>query len=170
MLRQIQLLVGAMMSSLVVLAIVLVAALTDDDRFAAPPMWLLAAQFGAGAAIFLLLEAIGYRTIAIHPEADQAAAMSDAFGAFQSGTIMRFSLSELVALGSIVAAFAMDSGGVTGFATGALVSLALMGYHAWPWSRPIDKTIASLERDGGRSHLRDRLGLPPKLGGAIQEL
>ena len=170
MLRQIQLLAGAMMSSLVLLALVLVFAVTDDDRLAAPPMWLLAAQFAAGGAIFYLLEKIGYRTIAIDPEADESAAAADAYGAFQSGTIVRFSISEVVAMASVAAAFVIDSGGVTGYATGAVVSLALMGYHAWPWSRPVDRTVASLERDGGRSHLRDRLGLPPKLGGAIQEL
>lgn len=170
MLRQIQTLVGTMMWSLVLLAVVLVIALPAEDRFAAPPLWLLAAQFAAGGAIFVLVESVGYRTAAVDPEADQQSAMVQAFAAFQSGTILRFSLSELVALASLAAAFVIDGGSVPGYATGAAVSLALIGYHAWPWSRPVDKTIASLERDGGRSHLRERLGLPPKLGGAIQEL
>ncbi len=170
MLRQIQLLTVAMMSSLVVLAVVVAVALPDDDRFAAPPLWLLAAQFGTGAALFALIETIGYRTVAVDPETDQQSAMTQAFAAFQSGTIVRFALSEVVAVGSLAAAFVIDDGGVTGYATGAVVSLALMGYHAWPWSRPVDKTVARLERAGGRSHLREGLGLPHKPGGAIQEL
>ena len=119
MLRQIQTLVGTMMWSLVLLAVVLLIALPADDRFDAPPLWLLAAQFGAGAAIFLLVESIGYRTVAVDPETDQQGATTQAFAAFQTGTIVRFSLCE---------------------------------------------------RAGGRSYLRERLGLPPKLGGAIQEL
>ena len=170
MLRQIQVLAGAMMSSLVLLAVVVAFALPGDDRFAAPPMWLLAAQFGAGAGLFVLIEKVGYRTVALDPETDQQSATTQAFAAFQSGTIVRFALSEVVALGSLATAFVIDDGGVTGYATGAVVSLALMGYHAWPWSRPVDRTVAILERDGGRSHLREGLGLPHKLGGAVQEL
>jgi hypothetical protein len=169
MLRQTQILVGTMMWSLVLLAVVLVIALPEDDRFAAPPLWLLAAQFAAGGVIYVLLEQIGYRTVAINPESDQQSAMTAAIGAFNSGTILRFALSELVAIGSLATAFAIDGGSVIGYATGAVVSLALIGFHAWPWSRPVDKTVASLERDGGRSYLREKLGLPPKLGGAIQE-
>jgi hypothetical protein len=170
MLRQIQLLVGTMMWSLVLLAVVLVFVLPVDDRLAAPPLWLLAAQFAAGGAIYLALESIGYRTPAIHPEDDQATATTTAVRALQSGTILRFALSEPIALASLAAAFVIDGGSVLCYATGAVVSVALIGYHAWPWSRPVDKTVASLERDGGRSYLREGLGLPPKLGGAIQEL
>ena len=169
MLRQIQLLAGAMMSSLILIAVVVASAAPGDDRFAAPPMWLLAAQFGAGAALFVLIETFGYRTGAFDPETEQTTT-ADALAAFQNGTIMRFALSEVVALGSLAAAFVIEEGGITGYATGAVVSLALMGYHAWPWSRPVDKTVAQLERDGGRSGLREGLGLPPKLSGAITEL
>jgi hypothetical protein len=161
MLRQIQILVGTMMWSLVLLAVVLVIALPEDDRFTAPPLWLLAAQLGAGAVIHLLLEKVGYLTEAIDPEADQQSAMTQAFSAFQAGTILRFSVSEVVAIASLVAAFAIDDGSVIGYSTGAVVSLALIGFHAWPWSRPVDKTVASLERDGGHSYLREKLGLPP---------
>ena len=170
MLRPIQILVGTMMWSLGLLAVVLIIALPADDRFAAPPLSLLAVQFVAGGAIHALLETIGYRTPAIHPETDEPTAAMESYTAFQSRTILRSSLAELVAIGSLVAAFVIDDGGVLGYATGASISLALTAVHAWPWSRPVDKTVASLERDGGRSYLRDRLGLPPKLGGAIQEL
>ncbi len=169
MLRQLQTLVGAMMGSLVLLAVILVVALPDDDRFTAPPLWLLAAQFGAGAVIHVLLDNVGYRTAAIHVETDQQAATAQAFSAFQAGTILRFSLAELIAIGSLAIAFAHDDGSVIGYSTGAAVSLALIVFHTWPWSRPVDRTVASLERDGGRSYLRERLGMPPKLGGAIQE-
>ena len=170
MLRQLQVLVGAMMGSLVLLAMVLAIALPDQDRFAAPPLWLLAAQFGAGATIHVLLEKVGYVAPATHPEDDPQTAMVASVQAFQAGTIRRFALSEPIALASVAAAFVIDGGSVACYATGAVVSMALIGFHAWPWSRPIDRTVASLEREGGRSHLRERLGVPPKLGGAIQEL
>jgi hypothetical protein len=169
MLRQIQLLVGSMMIALVLLAVVLVLALPDDE-LAAAPLWLLAAQFAAGAVIHVVIESIGYRTPAIHVETDEATAADEAYNAFQSRTILRSSLAELVALGSVPFAFILDEGGITGFAIGAGVSLALAAVHAWPWNRPVAKTIASLEREGGRSHLREKLGLPTVVDGPVREV
>ena len=114
MLRQLQTLVGTMMWSLVLLAIVLMIALPEEGRYAAPPLWLLAAQFGAGAVIHLLLDAIGYRTAAIHVETDEQSATTQAVSALQAGTILRFSISELVAIGSLASAFTLDHGSVIG--------------------------------------------------------
>jgi hypothetical protein len=170
MIQQIRTLVGALMSSLVLLGLVLAFALPAEDRFAAPPLWLVAAQVVAGGVVFALLESVGYRTAAIDPGVDRESAMTASGRAFQSGTIVRFALSEPIALASFAAVFVIDGGSVPGYATGAAISLALIGYHAWPWSRPIDKTIASLERAGGNSYLREKLELPPRMGGAIQEL
>ena len=50
----------------------------------------------------------------------------------------------------------------------AAISPVLMAVHAWPGAGPIEKTRASLEREGGRSFLREQLGLAPV--GPIQEL
>jgi len=170
MVRQTQMLVGSLMGSLVILAIVLVFVLPADHRFDAPPPWLLATQFLAGGIVHLVVESVGYRTPAIDAETDEATAAMESFAAYNSATILRFALAEVVALASFASAFVIEDGSVFFYVTGGIISLGLIGFHAWPWARPVDRTIASLERAGGRSHLRERLGLPPTVGGAIQEL
>jgi hypothetical protein len=168
MLRQVQMVAGAVMASLVLIAIALVVVFPEDERFDSPPLWLVGAQVAAAVVVHLLVEAIGYRTPAIHPETGEAEAGVEATRAFTTGTLLRVALCESIALTSIVAAFLVETGGYLGFLTGAAVSLALMAVHAWPGSGPIDKTVISLEREGGRSHLRERLGLGAP--GPIQEL
>lgn len=170
MLRQLQTLVGTMMSSLVMIGVVLALVVPAEERFDAPPLWLVAAQMVAGLAVHALVETVGYRTPALDPRLDRASAASRAYGVFTSGTIVRFALPETVALVSAAAVLALDPSTVMSYLTGGLVALGLIGFHAWPWQRPIDRTIAGLERSGGRSFLRERLGLPAQPGGEIQEL
>ena len=159
MLRQVQMLAGAVMASLLMIGVALVVAFPEDERFDAPPLWLVGAQVAAAVVVHLLVESIGYRTAAIHPETGEAESAVEATRAFTAGTLLRVAMCESIALASIVAAFLVDSGGYLGFLTGAAISLALMAVHAWPGSGPIDKTVISLEREGGRSYLRERLGL-----------
>lgn len=168
MLRQVQILAGAVMGSLVMIAIALGIAFPDGERFDAPPLWLIGAQVAAAVVVHLLVEAIGYRAGAIHPETGEAEARGQAMHSFTSGTVLRLGLCESIALASVAAAFLVDTGGYVGFLTGAAVSLALMAVHAWPGTGPIGKTATNLERDGGRSYLREQLGLGPV--GPIQEL
>ena len=167
MLRQVQTIVGAVMGSLVMIAIALGLAFPADERFDAPPLWLVAAQVLAAIAVHIVVEAAGYRTPAIHPETSEAEARATSARAFTSGTVLRVGLCESIALASVAAAFLVDPGGYAGFLTGAAISLVLMAVHAWPSSGPIEKTRASLERDGGRSFLREQLGQleEPGLGG-----
>jgi hypothetical protein len=122
----------------------------------------------AALLVHLVVESIGYRTPAIHPETGEAQAGVEAGQAFTAGTVRRLAMSESIALASVAAAFLVDTGGYFAFLTGAVISLALMLVHAWPGTGPIDKSVLSLERDGGRSHLRERLGLGEV--GPIQEL
>lgn len=168
MLRQVQTVAGAVMGSLVMIAIALGIAFPEGERFDAPPLWLVAAQVLAAIVVHLAVEAIGYRAPAIHPETGEAEARTISARAFTSGTVLRVGLCESIALASVAAAFLVDSGGYAGFLTGAAISLALMAVHAWPGAGPIEKTLASLERDGGRSYLREQLGLGTV--GPIQEL
>ena len=156
MLRQVQTLAGAVMGSVVIAAIVLGVAFPEGERFDAPPLWLVAAQVAAAVVVHLLVEAIGYRTAALHLETSEAEARTMAARAFTSGTVVRLGLCESIALGSVAAAFLVDSGGYVGILTGAAISLALMAVHAWPGDGPIEKTRTSLERDGGRSYLREQ--------------
>jgi hypothetical protein len=168
MLRQVQTLAGAVMGSLVMIAIALGIAFPEGARFDAPPLWLIAAQVLAAIAVHVVVEAVGYRVPAIDPGTREAEARTISVRAFTSGTVLRIGLCESIALASVAAAFLVDSGGYAGFLTGAAISLVLMAVHAWPGAGPIEKTRASLERDGGRSFLREQLGLAPV--GPIQEL
>ncbi len=168
MLRQVQILVGAVMGSLVIAAIVLSVAFPAGERFDAPPLWLLGAQVAAAVVVHLEVGAIGYRTAALHVETTETEARRLSARAFNSGTVLRLGLCESVALGSVLAGFLIESGGYVVILTGAAISLVLMAVHAWPGDRPINKTVTSLERDGARSHLREQLGLGGV--GPIQEL
>ena len=168
MLRQVQTLVGAVMASLVVTAVVLSVAFPEGDRFEPPPLWLVGAQVAAAVVVHLLVESIGYRVPPLHVETDEATARSTSAQVFMSRTILRMGLCESIALASVAAAFLVDSGGYVGLLTGSAVSLVLVAGHAWPHAGPVDKTAASLERDGARSYLREQLGLGSP--GPVQEL
>jgi hypothetical protein len=166
-----RILAGGLMGALVVMAIALYAVLSvTSDVAATPPLWLVGAQVAAGLSVHYFNEAVGYRTPAIPPGTPREAAETQARVAFQSAMVRRFAFSEAIAIGSIVAAFIVSSGGFLGYVSGALVSLALMVVHVWPWARPVARTAASLERDGARSYLLEAFGLSGPGGGAIQRL
>lgn len=168
MLRQVQTLVGAVMGSLAIAAVVLGVAFSSGERFDPPPLWLVGAQVAAAVAVHLEVGVIGYRTTALHVETTEAEARRLSARAFSTGTVLRLGLCESVALGSVLAGFLIESGGYVVILSGAAISLVLMAVHAWPGDGPIDRTVAGLERDGARSHLREQLGLGSP--GPIQEL
>src|SRR5689334_24243313 len=114
MLRQIQTIVGAVIGTLIVIAIALPTLYVDSDRFAAPPLWLLGAQVAAALVVHLLVEAIGYRASPLDPETPEIEARAASARAFTASTVVRVSLCEAVALGSIVAALLVDDGGYVG--------------------------------------------------------
>ena len=87
-----------------------------------------------------------------------------------AGLVLRGALSESVAIASLALAFIVTEGPFVTYLGGAVVSLLLFALHAYPSERTISRTEASLERDGGTSYLRHRLGLPPASTGPIQEL
>ena len=142
----------------------------DDDPFVAPTLWLVGAQVFAGLSIHALLDTIGYRVPAILPGTPADEAQKAGVAAYTQRTVIRLALSELVALASLAYVFAMGGHDRVGYVTGALVSIVLLSIHVWPWSRPIDRTLAGLQRDGARVPLREAFGLEPKLTGPIQEL
>ena len=151
------------MGALVVIALAVSGAFPSGERFEAPPLWLFAAQLAAAVVVHVLVTVVGYRVPALAPGTDEATAGQ----AFLRGTIVRMSMCESIALASLAAAFAVDSVGYVAVLSGTAVALVLLLVHAWPHSGPVERTVAALERDGARSHLRERLGLPT---GPIQEL
>lgn len=148
---------STLMGALVFIGVALVFVLPTDET---PPLWVPLAQVAAGVAVHVALEAIGYRVQPLDPgQSDDDAAAAGRLR-WQSAMILRFALSEFVALASIAAAFVLQTGGFLVYAVGALVSLVLMFVHVWPWARPVGRTADALEANGKASHLRQTFGLP----------
>ena len=153
---QLRILAFALMDAVALLGLVVFFVVRQDgDVGAAPPLWLVAGQLLAGLVVHVLIEAVGYRAGALPPAIAEDEARRRSLQALQAGTVLRGVLAESVAIASLVAAFVLQEGGFLGYVVGAAVSLALMAVHVWPGSRPVAKTIAALERDGGCSRLRE---------------
>lgn len=169
--QQYTVLAGALMSALVFIPIALYFVLgTSDGALATPPLLLLAAPLAAGLGIHVLLENVGYRTTAITPGTPDAEARKSALTQFQSAMVLRFALAEAIALISIALGFVVSEGGYLLVLLGCATSLVLMVVHVWPGARSVNRTAASLEREGAQSRLREAFGLETRPGGAIQEL
>ncbi len=151
-----RMLAGSLMGALVFIAIALSFVLPTDET---PPVWVPFAQLVAGVGIHAVLEAIGYRAQPLAAGLSQDDATAAGQARWQSGMILRFALSESVAIASIAAAFVLPQGGFMIYAFGGLVSLVLMAVHVWPWSRPVGKAADALEASGQRSHLRETFGV-----------
>ena len=171
MLVQLRILAGALMGALLFIGIALYLVLSaTSDITEMPPLWVVGAQIAAGVSIHYLLEAAGYRTPAIPVGTPREDAQPQALIAFQSAMIRRFAFSEFIAMASVVVAFVIHEGQFLAYVSGALVSLALMVVHVFPWARPVARTAANLDRDGGRSYLLEALGMAGPDAGPIQPL
>ncbi|MBC2934779.1 hypothetical protein [Nocardioides sp. zg-1228] len=165
--RSTRVLAATLMGGLVVVGVVLAVVLPA-------PVWggealvVLAVQVVAGVAAHLVLETIGYRTPALSTDLTDADAAARARTRWQSSMILRFAISESIAIVSIAAAFVLADGSILTYLGGAAVSLALMLVHVWPSARPVGKVAEALEADGRRSGLRESFGLSSS--GAIQRL
>ena len=169
--QQSRVLAGTTIGVLAMLAVVSYPLLTGEGPLSGPPLWLVGVQLAAGLLLHLVLEAVGYRAAAVPPGTPEEEVHRIAVAAFQSRTLLRIAAAESIGVVSLAVAFVLGGGGVwTGYVTGAAVSVALIGVHGWPWSRPIDRTEAALQRDGTRVGLREAFGLPPRRTGAVQEL
>lgn len=151
-----RILAGSLIGALVFIGIALVTVLPTDET---PPVWVFGAQLAAGVAVHVVLEAIGYRPQPLDPSMGDDEAAAAGRVRWQSSMVLRFALSEFVALASIAAAFVLDPGGFSVYAVGALVSLVLMVVHVWPWSRPVGRTADALESAGRPSYLREAFNL-----------
>ena len=140
---------------LVVMWIVLGDTLTD------PTPW----PFVIGIVILsvigeLVLRTVGYRTVVLPRGLTKADAMARSRLSYQAALFRRMTIAELPMIISLALAF-LTPGGYYLVLFGAALTLNLLVVHVWPSERSVDKTIASLELDGTRSHLREALGLPP---------
>lgn len=149
-------LAASLMGALVVMGVALAVVLPPEGSLS---VTVLLVQVLAGLAAHGLLEAIGYRTPPLAPELTDEAATAQARTRWQSGMILRFAVSEFIAIASIAAAFVLPDGDILTYLGGALVSLVLMGVHVWPWARPVGRTADALEASGRASGLRETFGV-----------
>lgn len=149
-------LAASLMGALVVMGVALAVVLPPEGSLS---VTVLLVQVLAGLAAHGLLEAIGYRTPPLAPDLADEAAAAQARTRWQSGMILRFAVSEFIAIASIAAAFVLPDGDILTYLGGALVSLVLMGVHVWPWARPVGRTADALEASGRASGLRETFGV-----------
>lgn len=167
MIQSLRILALTLMGALVFIGIALYFVLgTQENAFALPATWALVAVVVIGAGSNVMIPLVGYQAPAI----DATAPRQRYTGAFQSGMILRFAFAESTAIISIALAFVVVDGGMLLYLIGAAISLVTMAVHVYPSEAAVERFRARLEREGGTSYLREDLGLPPKLSGAIREL
>jgi hypothetical protein len=153
-----RLVAGTLISGLFFITLALFFVLPTDET---PPIWVPLAQLGAGVAVHLMVETIGYRPAALDPSLDEDAAVAQGMVRYQGAMILRFALIEAIAIVSIALAFVLPEGGFLTFVGGAVVSFVLMAVHVWPWARPVGRSADALEARGRRSGLRESFGHSP---------
>lgn len=158
--RNLQVLCVALMSSLIVVLVAVSAALSSDG-VGQTPLWAFAVLLVLGVVEVMLLGAFGYRTAAIPAGTPEADARKASLAALQATTIIRFVIAEAIALVSVALAFLVDEGGLYLVFVGVAIAELLMVLHVWPSERVVGRIQQSLERDGGRSYLREALDSPP---------
>lgn len=155
--RSARILTAALISALpVILVVVTVVIAGVDGAFDFTPLPLVL-QVAAGLGIHLVLQQIGYRASPISRSTEPQQAASRARGQWQTSTMLRFALSESVAILSIAGAFILD-GGFFILLGGVAISLVLMVLHVWPSARVVDQVARPLEADGARTGLREAFG------------
>lgn len=158
---------GTLMGALLFLGLACFFVLPFDE---APPLWVPIAQVVAGIAVHTVLEAIGYHVAPLDASLTGDDATAQARAGWQSTMIVRFALSETIAILSLALAFVLSDGGFLIYAGGALVALVLMVVHVWPWARPVGKLADQLESAGQASGLREAFGAVGASSGPIQRL
>src|SRR5690349_1024422 len=104
-LAQLRILAGTLMSALLIMAVVLTPVLGLDGY---PPVWVPVALGVMALVVHLLVQAVGYRVPAIAPTASPDEAAGTGRAAFQTSMVLRFALSESVAMVALIAAFVVE--------------------------------------------------------------
>ena len=151
-----RILAGSLMMALVFIGIAMSFVLPPEGSVS---VVVLLIQLVAGVVAHGLVEAVGYRTPPLATDLSDEDAEAQARARWQSGMILRFAVSELIAIASLAAAFVLPEGDLLVYLGGAVVSLVLMGVHVWPWARPVGKVADALESGGKRSGLREAFGM-----------
>lgn len=167
--RTTQILTLSFMSIVVGLGVVVALSVPEAD-LTLPPILVIAGQVVAGIVMFLVISMIGFNTgpIALGTEPEQA--KREALGKHQTSILLRLALSEAIALGSIAVAFILTEGQLLAYVIGAVISLALMAWFAYPSARNIRRVESALDASGVRSGLAETFGLDNGTAGTHQIL
>ncbi|MEP6650567.1 MAG: hypothetical protein ABJA74_11760 [Lapillicoccus sp.] len=157
-------LVGAVIGALFLMAVALMFVL----GLGAPPPVSVALLLLLGAAVYFVIETVGYRVKPVATDLSQDAARQEGMRQFQSSLIRRLALAESIAIIGILLAFIART--VIVYDVGASVSILLLLVHVWPSERTVDRVVTGLERDGGRTGLREMLGLGGTTDGPVTRL
>lgn len=163
--RTLRILVTALMAAPLLFLVVGATMLQDGVEDPAP--WMLGVVAGEALLTVVLLQVLGLRTVpAIAPGTTEEDARRASGAALQSTVILRFALSEAVALVALALSFVAETGGLVVLALGVVLAEVLMALYVWPGDRLVSAVQGALEREGGVSHLQAALeGPPPTPGG-----
>jgi hypothetical protein len=154
-----RIIIGVVASGLVIFGVVLYYTLPNGDY---PPLWVPWALGGLAVTSHLLSQRVGFKLKPVPPGTPPDEAMAMARVAFQASTVLRFALSEAVAIIAIVLSFVVKPASWMTYLIGAVLGLVLLAVNAWPSAGNISKAQQQLDRDGGQSFLRDALlGVAP---------
>lgn len=161
-LQPLRMIVISFASTIPMLAVVMivVAGLEED-----PSPVVAGVLFLLNVLAFGLAELIGYRTPAIPRDASREQARRTGLTALQTTTMLRLAITEAPALLSLVAVFVLVPTTAWTYLVGALWALVSVVWHGWPSARVIRRTEASLDREGGRSHLSEAVAEPLRPSG-----
>ena len=154
-----RILVGILSAGLVMFGIVLSFILANSDY---PPIWVAWGLGGLAVVSHLLCRTVGFNLKAVPAGTPPAEAMAMAGAVFQASTVLRFALSESVAIIALVLSFVVLPATWMTYLIGGVLALVLMGVNVWPGAAVIRRAEQQLDRDGGQSYLNDALlGLAP---------
>ncbi len=112
----------------------------------------------AGLGMHRVVLQVGYAVAPLPLSASEADNVAAARKVWTSRLIMRFALCESIALLALAGGFLVERGGLALALLGIVVSLALMGLHAWPSATVVGRIADGLEAGGARSGLRQSFG------------
>ncbi|MDP3894231.1 hypothetical protein [Nocardioides sp.] len=146
----------SLMSALVAIVVALFFVVPADERGTVVPL-LLALAVLAAVGQHGLVGLLGYRTPAIPPATPRAEAAERAVGAWRTGMVLRFVLIEAVPIAFVVIALVADEGGYFALVVATVAALVLAWLHVYPREATVRRVEEHLDREGGRSHLREAL-------------
>lgn len=164
-LRTFRILAVALMGALVVIGVALsrVVGPHTKDRDGnlvhthTPSVWIYLGIVGLGLVAAVLAQTFGYRIPALPPNLDPTESRAAGLQAYQQSMILRFAMSESVAIVAIALVFASRSNTFLPYVVAAVIAELLMAYHVWPSESLIRRVQERLDRNGGRSDLANAM-------------